>query len=283
MHLLERFAQSVRHSSVLVNSDCLWDRVRPIYDTLIKIVSKKGVARMMNGTDTIRVAPKFRGVSETYEPEVWRLLMSCLLENDTVVDVGAFIGLYAISIAKRLGAAGRVVTFEPDDENHRALIEHIRLNNVDNKIRVIKAACGAKKERLRFLHQNDSESHISSQSENAAEASSVECVTLDDVFPADRIDILKIDVEGYEELVLKGAFRLLSDEKRKPRLMFIEVHPYAWPGLGTTSDSLLFLLRQAGYQVTDLKGKPVIAVTNYGEIIAVLENPIQSPEGRSPT
>lgn len=271
MNLLERIAKNIRHSRILANNKRLWDLTRPIYDQLIGNFSKKGLSRTINRTDVMRVSPKFRGVPESYEPEVWSLLMGSLRENDTVVDVGAFIGLYAISIAKRLGADGHVIAFEPDAVNHQDLIEHVRMNGVDNKIRVIKAACGSRKERLAFTSQNI-QSHLSSAAESSGSETWVECVTLDDVFSSDRIDILKIDVEGYEEHVLKGASRILSDTQRKPRIMFIEVHPYAWKELGTTSASLLLLLRSAGYQVSWLDSKPVNEIVSYGEIIAILEN-----------
>src|SRR3989338_4179732 len=56
----------------------------------------------------------------------------------------------------------------------------------------------------------------------------VHMTTLDEEFRNQRIDILKIDVEGLEEKVFQGSIRLLKDPARCPRLMYIEVHPYAW-------------------------------------------------------
>jgi hypothetical protein len=76
-------------------------------------------------------------------------------------------------------------------------------------------------------------------------------------------------VEGYEELVLQGARGLLSDHLRRPRAIYIEVHPYAWSGPGTTSDSLLNLLQEHAYAVYFLTGEPVDKIDRYGEIIAV--------------
>ena len=84
----------------------------------------------------------------------------------------------------------------------------------------------------------------------------------------ERIDILKIDVEGFEEMVLRGAQNLLCTAAFRPRTIFIEVHPYAWASLGSGSTALLRLLNQAGYRVETLEGLPVRSIERYGEIVA---------------
>jgi hypothetical protein len=69
-------------------------------------------------------------------------------------------------------------------------------------------------------------------------------------------------------LVLQGARELLSDDLRKPRLIYVEVHPYAGSGPGTTSGSLLGLLHEHGYTAHFLSGDPVTKIERYGEIVA---------------
>src|SRR5438067_13872209 len=94
---------------------------------------------------------------------------------------------------------------------------------------------------------------------------------LDTILPSGQIDVLKVD-EGFEENVLRGAEVLLSDNARKPRTVFIEVHPYNWRLCGTTSDSLINRLTKSGYDVLDLKNQSVSKIDWYGEIIAVDRN-----------
>ena len=81
-----------------------------------------------------------------------------------------------------------------------------------------------------------------------------------------------MDVEGFEENVLRGAEVLLSDNNRKPRTIFIEVHPYNWHLCGTTSDSLINSLTKNRYDVLDLKNQRVSKIDWYGEIIAIDRN-----------
>lgn len=71
--------------------------------------------------------------------------------------------------------------------------------------------------------------------------------------------------------VLIGGRKLLSDSKRGPRHIYVEVHPFAWGSTHTTSQSLLTLLRGYGYEVYFLDGRQVEEISHYGEIYCVRE------------
>ena len=92
--------------------------------------------------------------------------------------------------------------------------------------------------------------------------------TLDEQFPSETLDVLKIDVEGAEEKVLLGAGRLLADPQRKPKSIFIEVHPYAWGAFGTRSEEFIKILKNAGYRIRRLDKLPLQTIDFYGEILA---------------
>ena len=144
MHRLERWATTIRHAPWLRKADRLWNLARPPYEKIIAIVARNGLERVLNGGDRILLTSQFRFVGETYEPEVWKRLMGDIRVGDTVADVGAYIGIYTIPLAKRVGPSGKVVAFEPDPENLRALEVHIKLNHIADQVQLIQAAVGAR-------------------------------------------------------------------------------------------------------------------------------------------
>src|SRR5437868_2680532 len=114
--VLDRLARRIRRAPALSRANWLWDAMRPGYDAVLALSARRrGLERLINGTDRIRIAPASRRlVGDRYEPDIWRLAMNLVRPQDTVVDVGAYIGVYAIAFAARAGAAGRVIAFEPD-------------------------------------------------------------------------------------------------------------------------------------------------------------------------
>jgi FkbM family methyltransferase len=189
--------------------------------------------------------------------------MSEVRPGDTIVDVGAHVGLYSIAFARRAGCEGRVHAFEPDPANFARLEAQCRINGVADRVSLYPTAVSDTLGRVGFVTGHGSESHI-----GADESQTVNCVRLDAIFAGRPVDLVKIDVEGFEEAVLRGAAELLTDQARAPRLIAIEVHPYAWPAVGTTTGSLLALLARCGYTVRDLSGRTVNHLQAYGQVLA---------------
>ena len=245
----------------------LWHILRPPYNIFLSVVaSKKGLERTMNGTDSIRLCPQWRGIQESYEALVWKSLMGAVRAGDVIVDVGAFIGLYTISLAKRVGHQGFVLAFEPEPANFEWLRRHVVLNHVGDRVKISRLAVGDQEGEINFISGKASQSCVGKNGGNK-----VPITTLDQQLKNRRVDLMKIDTEGYEEAVLRGGLHLLKDPSRAPRLIYIEVHPYAWKELGTSSESLLSLLKECSYKVTRLDGQPVDPITSYGEVIAYKE------------
>lgn len=262
---LHRLCRQIRHSRWLVRADGLWDRLRPAYDRLIDILGCEGLRQVINGSDTIVVLPRFRSI-DIYEPDFWAHLMSRVHPDDVIADVGAYIGLYTVALAKRVGPEGRVIAFEPDPGNFTTLRAHCRLNRVEDRVELIPAACGDRDGLIAFDAGRASESFVAwCQDGNQC---MVPCVKLDTVFSNRPVSILKVDVEGYEEAVLRGASVLLSDPNRRPRLLYLEVHPFAWPKFGTTHARLLELLKKAGYSVEVIGGGVFEDIRHWGKVVA---------------
>lgn len=266
MYSIEKLAISIRRSSGLRNFKPLWDNLRPTYMRLLSKLGTKGLERHINGTDIVKIAPELYNIPEEYEPAVWRSLMAEIREGDRVADVGTYIGLYTIAFGKRVGQNGCVFAFEPDPDSRRWLECHIELNDLHNVVQVFPNAVGDHVGQISFVRGRKSESHVTAASEN--DVFSVPLTTLDSAFYDTRLDVLKVDVEGFEEFVVRGAQKLLRDPDRAPRVIFIEVHPFAWSQFGVTSDSLLNCLHGCGYSVFDLNDNPITTISEYGEVIA---------------
>ena len=93
-------------------------------------------------------------------------------------------------------------------------------------------------------------------------------MTIDRIFSGRRLDVLKIDVEGHEERVLRGGGEVLHTQSLRPRAIFLEVEPYTWASQGVTSDSFLGTLANLGYQPETTHGVPISVIEYYGEIVA---------------
>ncbi len=220
--------------------------------------------RNINNRDRILIDPRMRAIPETYEPEVWAKVMSEFKPGDTFVDIGAYMGLYSIAASRHVQPGGKVFAFEPNPASFGTLNTHIKLNSASAVV-AVNAAVGEKPGTAWFTKGQASENHL--MQEPGAFVEQVRLVSLDTFFHSQTVDILKIDVEGFEEGVLKGGLQLLRS-KNCPRVIYIEVHPFNWALSGTTSESLLKTLEDCDYDVLDLSSKRVRLISEYGEIIA---------------
>jgi FkbM family methyltransferase len=261
MHRIERFCLAIRHSSCLSQAGWLWDRIRPQYDRVVGLLGRRGLERTINGADRILVLPQFRHLTESYEPDVWGAIMVQVRPGDVVADIGAFVGLYTI-------AAGSASAFEPDPGSFAALNAHVALNGIGGRVELVQAAVGSEDGAVPFISGRATESGVGGDRDDARHR--VRCVRLDSILSDRRVDVMKVDVEGYEAQVLEGGLRLLEDARRCPRAIYLEVHlhPYAWPACGVNEGSLLDLLSGSGYAAFDLEGRAVESVERWGEIIA---------------
>lgn len=145
-----------------------------------------------------------------HEFEEMGFLLHLLRDSDVFADVGANIGSYTILAAGVCGA--RTYSFEPCLPTFRRLCDNIRLNDLSTLVQSINMAVGASRGHLKFTETNDTTNHVVlDQSEE--KGTSVPVETLDAVTNEDCPCLLKIDVEGFETEVIKGAGRTLSCEK----------------------------------------------------------------------
>jgi FkbM family methyltransferase len=232
------------------------DRFRPVYHALLDALSPTGNLVTMNGADTIRMIAALRVPPlGKHEPDVWHRLMDAVRPGDTCLDIGASIGLFTLGFANRLRGNGRVFSFEPDSSSYQILQRHISLNEFSGLVCPMNIAASDTNGVIQFMGGLGPTSHAAGPNDNTGDKTSyvsVAGVTLDTLFQGTGIvpDVIKIDVEGFELQVLKGAAGILG-QTRKPRLIYLDMHPWAWPqlGLDTTTAALHELLRGFGYTI----------------------------------
>jgi len=268
MYLFEKCCRKLRNAPLFKGLDPIWEAVTPLYERLLRRMYPEGLKRVINKTDVIYVPFELRHWTDTFEPEIWGQMMSRVHSGDTVADVGAFLGFYSFAFARRAGPGGRVVAFEPDPSSYGRLIAGEKFYKKAARLQFIRSAVGDFNGAVDFQARNISISSVAAAGDKG-QSIKAGCTTLDSFFGEERLDVIKIDVEGYEGKVLAGARKILNRAQGFPRAIFIEVHPYAWSGFDTSGDSLLAILREAGYRVVDPAGAKVDAVTAYGEIIAL--------------
>ena len=188
-----------------------------------------------------------------WEPETWRVVEPHLQRGATLVDVGAHIGYYSLKAAGRVGPNGRVIAIEPDPDTVRKLQENIRANDARN-ITVQPVACAGSEAILEFFAARNNPTISSISRANASEGAisiRVRARPLDAILhdvATSRVDVLKIDVEGAELQVLKGAQETLT---RYHPLLVVELIDGQLREMGTSSAEVTDFLRSYGYAVRD--------------------------------
>lgn len=202
----------------------------------------------------------------TYEPSETQFLMGVLREDDVCFDLGANVG-YFTTLMATISTKGAVHAFEPDPFNFALLNVNIQINRFRNVI-LNQIAIGDKSGHSPFVLAKD---HAFSSLKNTGrtgvqEVVDVSITTLDDYVRGSaiqRMDFLKIDVEGAEGSVIDGASHCLTVESLRPRLMMIELVDQNQAAFGNKVASIETGLRQLGYEpfiVKDGHKEPFVMV-----------------------
>jgi FkbM family methyltransferase len=216
------------------------------------------------GAHTLRFVPGTRPVRLRYRNspnDVTRydaLQLQYLADNvkagDTAIDIGAHHGQDALLMSVFCGASGRVAAFEPDPYAREILMRNLELNPGVPAIQVVSAACSDREgEAVLYSSGGNSNSSLTraglgGRGDAAVQELKVPLVTLDGWIgrqPGSRPRWVKIDVEGAEIRVLKGARELLASDAH----ILCELHPYAWSAFGDTLEELKSVVAAAGRRI----------------------------------
>jgi len=217
----------------------------------VRVAPEPNISFLLDPRDLVSVSILRTGA---WQPEIWDSISPNLSEGSVFLDVGAHIGYFSMKAARKVGQTGRVLSFEPNPETLKLLRDNVAANNLTNVI-VEPIACTDREQMLTLYAAPSANTGASSLARQNADISSQEPPRpypvrgrpIDDVvreLNLTRVDAIKIDVEGAEVFVLRGALDTL---KRFHPKIVVEVVPSQLGSFQTTADDLISLIKSAGY------------------------------------
>lgn len=194
-------------------------------------VTKIGLLNLYKGK-----RPDYKVIDGHFDQAVLELYKEMIPEGSTVIDVGANVGFHSVLLSKIVGRHGSVLAIEPVDYNLKKLNTNIYLNGCVN-VKLVKCLVGSKKRNsVKLFQVTEDQSRLDNssvlenlnikklQAEGGVEEVEVTQTTLDYIYSKIQkpIKLIKVDVEGYELEVLKGAKKTISESRP---VIIVEINP----------------------------------------------------------
>lgn len=195
-------------------------------------------------------------LSKKWEEYEQRLFVQNIKPGDTVVDVGAHIGTYTLIAAQKTGPTGKVYAFEPLPKNYKLLKKNITVNGYTNVVAINKAVSDKNGSCKLFLSSEDNfGDQRTYDSGDHRSFVNIQTVTLDSFFKNkdQRVNVLKIDIQGSEVRALKGAVKLLA--KNHHIKLFTEFWPKALRSAGSSYKQYLNILKKYRFEIFEINSK----------------------------
>jgi FkbM family methyltransferase len=185
-----------------------------------------------------------------------QLLKSILSEGAVVVDAGANIGVYSRFLSHCVGPTGVVHSFEPSPDNFKRLravtheLSNVRLNQI--------AVSDKTGESLLYISEELNVDHRAYPKEGETQRTlSIRSTRLDDYFKSgEKVDLIKMDLQGFELHALQGANRVLADNRDIKLLL--EFCPLALKQAGANANDFIAALREKGMVIRQVSSKGLI-------------------------
>ncbi|MDF1672247.1 MAG: FkbM family methyltransferase [Vicingaceae bacterium] len=191
-------------------------------------------------------------------------LYSLIKNSNTVIDIGANIGETSLNFAKLVGDKGKIYSFEPDPINYKSLEYNLSLNNFKN-ISLNNLGLGNQAGTFKihtYDNNNKGMNRIVSNNSEVENYREISVTTLNDYVKKqsiNKIDVIKIDVEGFELNVLKGAKDVL---KQFSPDLFIELDESNLIEQGSSAIELIALLSEFNYNIVNADNNNLVTIND---------------------
>lgn len=231
------------------------------------VVEERTIAYLLHADDLLFTP--WMAMTGQYEVALTRYLSRHLRPDSHCIDVGANFGFFTCLMG-RFSPEGRVIGIEPEADSFALLRDNIAINGLNPRAAPLHAAAGAEAGVL-TLHKRQTRSgntsvtpadaaFVAAMGERPVLAFEVRCTTIDAVARdlGDKVDFIKIDVEGWEPAVLRGARAVVAGNPRINIVM--EWSPGQMAAAGYPAQAVVDLIREMGLSIRDI-------VDDYGRLL----------------
>jgi FkbM family methyltransferase len=239
-----------------------WAYVRRRIGWYRQVVRVDGMALRVDLRDEGVGVPLY--VRRAYEPRESAFVRRVLRPGMTVVDVGANLGYYALLAGRAVGPTGRVLAIEPDPQNFELLAENLRANRAGN-VSPVNVALGAAPGTALLHRSPDNFGDHRLFGDGTRPTVPVPVVVFDEL--VDRLgflDLVKIDVQGYEHHVARGMTRTLA--RGGVGTVLAEFWPHGIARAGGDPGQFVAVFERAGYRPSVLRDDLGLEPVSYAEL-----------------
>jgi len=193
--------------------------------------------------------------NKKYEDDVKKIFLNKINEGDTVIDVGANIGYFSLLAAKKIGSKGKIFAIEPMKQANNWLKKNLKLNDFKND-EVLEVAIGDKQGIMKMYKKSESSEMIilnpTISKKDLIICGEINIETIDNIISQkkiEKVNLLKIDVEGFEYEALLGCKE--SFKANKIENIICEIHTKYLKNRGIDEQNIYSLIQENNFSIQE--------------------------------
>jgi FkbM family methyltransferase len=225
-----------------------------VYKILDLLLLGKGIRTHISGFSLRLPTRYYKYFEHDYELNNINFLNNYLTKGMTVIDVGAHLGALSMIMAEKVGPTGKIISFEPTPSTFLLLQKTVSINGQSAVVIPVRKAVSDKPGKAQFYVMGAEANNANSLSNNGdtqhkgvpvdIDLTSIDLVKKE--YQLSAIDLVKIDAEGAELSVLKGAIEVIKKDKPK---IILALHPASIIQFGDTLLGIWQFIEENGYSV----------------------------------